>query len=286
MSRDRGMAAPTDTRRGAGARHGSGPGRGRRRRCEGPGSRRSTRRRRNGRGRAGRRQTRDGRSSDRGGTRYLSDDPGRRSGTADRGRCRSGRDDRRRWRRRWSRGARRQERRRVDVAVRRGRDPDTEVDVRRRPFDVATAAGDSHGIALGDGCALLDADLAEVREGDGVAVELDRHGTTRGRDDTGERDDPRRGRPDGFASIPGDVDTPVLAGRVRVGAERVGAKHVAVQRPRPGRCRRSQDKYCEYGQHHEEPAHDAPPVPRFDNDDRRTVLAPSDVVKNAYRERL
>ena len=163
----------------------------------------------------------------------------RRSGRHDRRRDRSrGRSDDRGLggrRRRWHDIAGWKERRRVDVAIGGRRHPDAEVHVGGRPLRLAALAGDTHRIALGNGCALRDRGLTEVRERDGVPVCLDRDRPARGRHDTDERHDSGRRSAHRLSGRPGDVDAPVLAGGVRVRAERVGTEHVSTQRPRPGR---------------------------------------------------
>ena len=128
----------------------------------------------------------------------------------------------------------------------------------------------------------FDGDLAEVREGDGVAVELDRHGTTRGRDDTRERDGARAGA---------RTDSPRprrrrsrCAGRRRTRrgrASRDGARRRAAATSRPMPAGRGQVLR-------------GPPTPAKRRTThllfshlttmRRTVVGPSDVVNYAYTQ--
>jgi len=91
-------------------------------------------------------------------------------------------------------------------------------------------------VSFGDGRALRRADLAEVRERDRPAVGgLDRQRPPAPGHRAGKRDGAGCGSVDRRAGVAGDVDTPVLAGGVRVrGVEREGRDDTTVRRPRPG----------------------------------------------------
>ena len=68
------------------------------------------------------------------------------------------------------RGSRGQEPDRIDVSLLIGRDPDAEMDIRRRCLGIATRSDRRHRIALRDGGTRADEQRTEVRECDGVAV--------------------------------------------------------------------------------------------------------------------
>ena len=174
----------------------------------------------------------------------------RRRGREDNGL--GGRDRRRRY-------PRRQERGRVDVAVRCLGHPDTQVHIRLRPFGLATRPGAADDIAFCNSHPLCDRDLAEMREGDRVPVETDRHGPTGGRDDTGERHGPRSGSTHRLATGSGDVDTAMLPGRVRILTERIGTEYISPQRPCPGRSRRGHAECSEQCETECNTTHDSPP---------------------------
>jgi hypothetical protein len=108
---------------------------------------------------------------------------------------------------------------------------DSEVDVGSGPLDLPALAGDADRVTLGDGSAFCDRRLAEVGEGNGVSIRLDRHCPARGRNDADERDDSGRRSAHGLSGRSGDVDTPMLAGGIGIRAERVGTKHLSPQRP-------------------------------------------------------
>jgi hypothetical protein len=137
----------------------------------------------------------------------------------------------RRWRR--SNRAGRQERHRVEIAVSGVRGPDAEVDIGGRPLRTAGLPGDTEHPSLGDRCTLAGRDLCEMGQGDGIAHCLNRHGPAGARNGSGKRDDSSGRRPHRLTFRPGNVDSTVLPGRVRIGPERVGPKHVAPERPAP-----------------------------------------------------
>ncbi len=219
----------------------------------GGGRRRWSRGRRRGGGRCGRLRRRRGRCGLR--------DRRRRSRNRRGGSCRRRRRSRGRLRRGRRSRARRKQAERIDVALRLRPDPDAEVDGRDRVLGVTTPAHRSDRRSLRDHVALLDADRAEVDERDRVAVGgEDRDAAAVGRERAGERHRAGGGRSHRRALRPGEVDAAVLSGGVRVAAERKGAEHVAVRRPRPRRGRaadheRRETRHREY----EKTMHEAPP---------------------------
>ena len=102
---------------------------------------------------------------------------------------------------------------------------------------------------------------AEVEQRHGVPVRgQDRDAPPVRRHRPGERDGAGRGGPYRRAVCPGDVDPPVLAGRIRVRAERERAEHGAVRRPRPGASGAAQSERREPRRaEHEETVHKTPP---------------------------
>ena len=160
------------------------------------------------------------------------------------------------------------------------------MDIGGWPLGLTTLPGDADRIPLGDHCSLRNRDLTEMGQGNRVPVELDRHGTARGRHDTGERHRSRRRSPHRLSARPGDIETTMLTGRIRIGTERVGTKYIPSERPRPGRRRWGQAKRCEYHQPERETTHVPPPVTNLDNDEDETVLVHFSVVKSAYKELL
>jgi hypothetical protein len=132
---------------------------------------------------------------------------------------------------------------RVDVAVLLGRDSDAEMEVRHGPLRFSGPADRADRSAFFDGGVLLRGDRAEVDHRDRVpVVGLDGHAQPVARCRSGEGHLPtsrcRHRLPCGAA----DVDSAVLATRVRIGAERKRAEDRAGCRPRPGACGRSDDQ--------------------------------------------
>lgn len=155
-------------------------------------------------------------------------------------------------RRRWCRRPRRQQAQRVDIAVRVGGDANTEVDVWLRGDGVAALADRAHLSSLGHRVAPRNARRAELQQRDGVAVVGgDRDHVATAGHDAGERDASRGRRHDGAAELCADVDAPVLACGVRVGADGEGPQHGSFGRPGPGeraRCESHARKHD--GDHH------------------------------------
>jgi hypothetical protein len=132
----------------------------------------------------------------------------------------------------------RQERQRVDVALFLRRHAHPEIDERLSAVDDAARAHCPDHHALGEVSAAADADGAEVHECGGIAERrLDRDRLAAVRHGTGERDDSLSGRDHVRARRCGEIDAPVLAGRVRVSpVEGKGAKDGPVDRPGPRLC--------------------------------------------------
>jgi len=171
----------------------------------------------------------------------------RRRRSRGRRRWRSGRSYRRRRRARPGRGRlRRQKQQRVDVAVRILGAPNTEVDVRDVMLDVSAWAARPDGGTLADRLTTPEGRRAEMSQRHRVAVGgLDRHGSaTHGHgSDEGDVARSRRGycRPRRC----GDVDAPVLTGRVRIVSEHERLQQRASNRPGPGSCGRH-DHECDH----------------------------------------
>jgi hypothetical protein len=161
--------------------------------------------------------------------------------------------DGRRGRRRCRR-PRRQQPERVDVAVGLGGDPDAEMDRR-----AGVRGGSADRVALSHRRTLCDADRAELREGDGVAVGgRDRHGLAVGGNAARERDNAGGRRSDRGGGRAGDGDTAALAAGVRMcGIEGERLEHGALDGPRPGACRRCEDRREDHCKNRR--AHAAPP---------------------------
>ena len=129
---------------------------------------------------------------------------------------------------------RRQQRERVDVALRLRGHAHTEMDVGTIPFRHAAGSSPCHGQALTDSVALPHPQLTQVRERDGVpgGRENGNRLALRG-DGAGEAHRPGRRREDLLSRVGADVDAAMLAGRVRIGAEREGPEHLPACRPGP-----------------------------------------------------
>lgn len=178
------------------------------------------------------------RGKDRSGERY---DGGDTRGVGDRGRCRG-----------WLAG--REELQRVEVAVRVGGHSDAEVDMRPRGDEVVARAKGAHGLPLGDRLRGLDGQGRELQQRRGEAVaRQDRDGSPTIRHGPRKRDDAGGRGAHALAELATDVDTPVLAPGVRIGAEPERAHDGARHRPRPGVRRRREQEDRHRG---ERPAHD------------------------------
>jgi hypothetical protein len=157
--------------------------------------------------------------------------PGRRG--TDRSRLRPAR--RRRARRSlWPR----QEKQGIEVAVRLAASPHAQIDVGHRQLGLAAWADRANRHALCDRGAAPNRHGAEMQDGDRVAVlGLDRHGPAADGDGSCEGDDSgcrrEHRRPRGRS----DVDSAMLAGRVRIVAEQEGPQYRALHRPRPAESR-------------------------------------------------
>ena len=140
----------------------------------------------------------------------------------------------RRWAARVGDRPRRQQRLRVDVALLVDGDPDAEMNVRLRFFGLSARADGGDRGSFAHRVALSDGDRPEVLERHGVPVRrLDRERPAALGHGAGEGDDARGRSRDGRSEIAGDVDTAMLARRVRVASEGEWAEHRPVHRPGP-----------------------------------------------------
>ena len=130
---------------------------------------------------------------------------------------------------------RRQERERIDVPLVVGRRPHSEVHKGLGEIHLPTRPDGAHDRGLGDQCAALHPDGAEVHEGCGVAERrLDRDRLAPGRNRAREGDDPIGRRQHRRAGRGAEIHAAVLPARVRVGAiERERPQDGSVHRPGP-----------------------------------------------------
>ena len=176
------------------------------------------------------------------------------------GRCGQLLDDRlRRGRRRRSRVGG-QQAQRVDIALRLGGDPDSEMEVRSGRDPVGALAHGADDRALRHDRAAADAERAELEQRDRVAVRgLDRQRAAAARHGAGERDGAGRGRAHLGAHGRAEVDAAVLPARVGVGGEGERAQQWAVDRPGPGARDRSDGERRQHGRGGECSPHGRPP---------------------------
>jgi hypothetical protein len=196
-------------------------------------------------------------------------DGGRRLPSVDRIRCRrrlgAGRRDRRS---RCPLGPLlppREERQRIDVPVRFGRQPYSQMDVCHGMLGLARRADGADDVALGDRRADADGDRAEVDERDREPI----RGANREREaGTGHEprkaDTARRRGPYLRSRRSRDVDPAMLSTGVRVVVGLKAAKHRPVDRPGPGTGRRSREQR----EHERAQQHHAASVARFANHGR------------------
>ena len=137
---------------------------------------------------------------------------------------------------RWRRHAGRQQRQRIDVALRIAGHARAEVHVWIGQVDDAARTDCAHHRRFSDECAARHSDRPEVDERGRVAERrLDRHRLPTRRNRSGERHHTLYGSEHRAAARRAEVDTSVLAGRVRVRVvEPEGAQHRSVDGPRPG----------------------------------------------------
>jgi hypothetical protein len=140
-------------------------------------------------------------------------------------------------------GPRRKKAQRVEVPVLVCRDPDPEVHVGHVVLGVAAHADRSDDGSLADRRALRDGNRAEVGQRHRKAVGgEDAHRAPVTGNGAGEGHDPARRRSGGRALVSGDVDTAVLAARVRVTAEGERPQDSSLDRPRPRQRGAGQDE--------------------------------------------
>ncbi|MEK6274890.1 MAG: hypothetical protein AABM30_06065 [Actinomycetota bacterium] len=145
------------------------------------------------------------------------------------------------------------QRERVEVPVRVGGQPDAEVDVRLRPFRVATWPDRAHDLPFADRRPDGQGDRPEVDEGDRIPVRCaNRQTEPFPRQPAGEGDNPRRRSPHVGPRRRADVDPTVLAARVRVflGDERT--EHRPLDGPGPGRRTRGVSERHEHSGHEDD----------------------------------
>jgi hypothetical protein len=138
----------------------------------------------------------------------------------------------------------RQEKQRIEVALLVRRQPDSEMDVRVRQFRLAARADGAHEGSLGDRLPSPHGVRAQMHERDGVSVlGPDRHGLSARGHPTRERDRARHRGGDRAAALGADVDSSMLARRVRVFAvEREEGEHRAADGPGPAESGRRNDQ--------------------------------------------
>ncbi len=158
------------------------------------------------------------------GWRYRSGMMRRRLGSGLRCRLRCGR---------WScRRPRRQERERIDVPLRVRGHTHAEMDVRPVHFRGSARSNRPDLGALAHGVSLFHAERTQMDEGHRVSVAgLDRHDLAVCTDRAREGDDARRRCYDARSRWPGDIDTAMLAARVRVVADDKGSYDITGRRP-------------------------------------------------------
>lgn len=206
--------------------------------------------------RRGKREGRSGRLHD--GSRRCERCLGREDGGA---RCGLRVRDEGRRRRHALRPTQRQHAERIDVTVRIGRDPDTEVDVRDRRDRVDAFANEAHDRSFGDDDTAHDARRAELQQRHRIAVGcLDRDRPASARNEPGERDRARSRSENRTPELGGDVDPAMLPARVLVRAERERSHHRPRGRPDPGVRRRRGSERRKEDQDREESPHDGPPL--------------------------
>jgi hypothetical protein len=156
----------------------------------------------------------------------------------------------------------RQERERIDVAVRIGSDPDSEVDVRRSTV-VRRSRNGADSVPLAYESVLGNADRAQSDKRDRIAVfAADRDGAPASGHRAGERDRAGHGRTHARTGVTGDIDAAVLSAGIGIVAQRKGAEHLTVERPSPARRRSGQDhrRQCSREREHKRASHLEPPI--------------------------
>ena len=132
----------------------------------------------------------------------------------------------------------RQEKERIQVPVRLAASPHAQIDVGHRQLGLAAWADRADRRALRDRGAAPNRHGAEMQDGDRVAVlGLDRDGPAADGDGPCEGDDSGCRREHRCPRGRSDVDSAMLAGRVRIVAEQEGPQYRALHRPRPAESR-------------------------------------------------
>jgi hypothetical protein len=173
-----------------------------------------------------------------------------------------------------------QKRERIEVPLRLRGQPHAEVHVRRRVLRFPARADRTDDVVLGDRGPDAHGDRAQVNERDREALGgADRQRQAGSRNGSGKADDTCLRCPHVRARGRADVDSPVLAARIRVVVEREAPKHRSFDRPAPGLRRWRCDERGHHRQHRCEPS-----VARSENHAARMVSGWSAVVKSGYRE--
>jgi hypothetical protein len=132
----------------------------------------------------------------------------------------------------------RQEEERITVAVRFAASPHAQMDVGHRQLGLAAWADRADRHALRDRGAAPNRYGAEMQDGDRVTVlRLDRDGPAADGDGPCEGDDSGCRREHRRTRGRSNVDSAVLAGRVRIVAEQERSQYRALHRPRPAESR-------------------------------------------------
>jgi hypothetical protein len=152
----------------------------------------------------------------------------------------------------------RQQRQRIDVALILVCVTDAELDVGTVHLGVAARADRPDAVALGDRRALGNRDRPQLRERHRPLVRgQDRHRLAAARNRAGEGDHPGSRSEHRLPRLTADVDSPMLASRVRVcRVERERKEDRPVRRPRPRSCRPDGDQRGRENEEHEDPMHD------------------------------
>ncbi|MEP6909102.1 MAG: hypothetical protein ABI896_01570 [Actinomycetota bacterium] len=108
------------------------------------------------------------------------------------------------------------------------------MDIGLRPLGLAARADRAHDLSLAHRRSDPDPDRSQVDEGDGVAVlSPDREAQALARQSTSEGDDPGRRSDHVGSGGRTDVDSPVLAARIRIALGDERPEHRSLDRPRP-----------------------------------------------------
>jgi hypothetical protein len=146
-------------------------------------------------------------------------------------------------------------------------DTDAEVDVRPGVLGLSARPDRADAVAFADGGSFPDFEVADVRQGHGIAVGgRNRHRQAVRRHRSGERDHPTCRRTNRLGVLGADVDAAVLPPGVWIRSEDEWPEYRACDRPRPRRDGRNEDQRRRTD---DERSHDATdqeaPVVKFEN---------------------